>query len=177
MVLADVQFRELEVSNGVEWERQAVQFYFESVDMEGGGTGRRFDRRRFRCSRPGISCCKTGAHELFTPRKLRCPASFIRQRWMDKSKLLESVPMDCGRAEWTAGCVRCRLVVFGVDWRRMEPMDGWRRMASMDGWRRKASTGVDWRLAWNGVGGSMASNGFEWHKRALTWKSLWCPWW
>ena len=43
-VQADVQYQELVVLNGVEWRPQAVQFEFESVEMERGGTGRRFDR-------------------------------------------------------------------------------------------------------------------------------------
>ena len=43
-MLADVQYRELVVSNGVEWRPQAIQFDFESVEMERGETGKRFNR-------------------------------------------------------------------------------------------------------------------------------------
>ena len=36
-----------------------------------------------------------GAHELFTPGKLRCPAEYRFQRWVDSWKLWESEQADC----------------------------------------------------------------------------------
>ena len=81
------------------------EFEFESVELEREGTGRRFDRP---CSDADSDAhavafffmigVDDGVHELFTPRKLRCPARLRSQRWVDKRKLLESELMDCGRA-------------------------------------------------------------------------------
>ena len=63
---------------------------------------------------------------------------------MDKRKLLGSVQREYSRAGCTPGYVRRRMVVFGVQWRRMTS---------------------------NGVDGWLASNGVEWHMRALTRKA------
>ena len=45
-----------------------------------------------------------GAHELFTPGKLRCPAKYRIQRWVNIWKLLESEQTDCSLEKWPPKC-------------------------------------------------------------------------
>ena len=70
-----------------------------------------------------------GAHELFTPGKLGCPARSSSQRRGDRWKLLESEQMDSSWEKWSSK---------GGDWwlASVAPMAS---MASKDWWRRVAS--------------------------------------
>ena len=133
--------------------------------------GRRFDRPFSDADSDAHAVGNTskigvnGVHELFTPRKLRCPARFIRQPWMDNRKLLENELMDSGRAEWTAGYVRGLLVVVGVDWRRLP--GGWVASSGFE-WRRMAQEDTDGEVP--RVFMVMASSGVEEvpaHRRSL----------
>ena len=95
---------------------------------------------------------------------------------MNKRELLENELMDCRRAEWTAGVDWRRMALHGwwmhgIEWLRMASMDGWRRMASSG--RRMTQEDIDVEVPL--VSMVMASSGNVRHKRALTWKSLWCP--
>ena len=57
----------------------------------------------------------SGVHELFTPRKMRCPARSRSQRRVDTLKLLESELTDCSRETWSDSCIRRWVVALGVE--------------------------------------------------------------
>ena len=144
MVLADVQCWELVVSNGVEWGLQAVQFEFESVEMERGGTGRRFDRP---CSDPDsdghtvgypvTNGVNVGAHELFT-QKENCDAE--QASFASDGRTRESCWEAC---RWITVELSGQLATFGVDW--------WCWASNgVDGWM--AFNGAT-RMAWSGTRG------------------------
>ena len=175
--------------NDVEGRLQAVQFdfEFESVELERGETGRRFDRS---CSDAdsdahavghtvtnGVKCWRTRAVHA----KGNCDAqqvSYASDGWTRESsweacrwitELGGQIPMfDVDWWHLASNGVEWWLASNGVEWTR--------RMGGVDGWRRKASNGVNEGTDVNCRSG-VCGDGVEWRrvvagvdrrKRALT---------
>ena len=85
-------------------------------------SGVEFDAHRVGYRKIGVNV----AHELITPRKLRCPAEYRVQRLVDSWKLFG---VDCSWEKWLSKC---------SDW-SMASMETMALMASLDWWRRMES--------------------------------------
>ena len=115
----------------IDWGLQAAQldfdFALESVELERGGTGRRFDRLRFDAvsDAHAVGCAVTNglsAEAIAMPSKFHTPA-------MDgRGKAVGSVQMEYSRVVTS---VEWRRVVDGVEWRRVKGCRGMASMASM----------------------------------------------
>ena len=147
MVLADVQFRELVVSSGVEWERQAVQFYFESkvtdADSDAHAAGYLVAKRvRTSYSRQGNCDAQQASYASDGWTGVSCWKAF---RWIAVELNGQLAVCDVGWWYLASNGVAWLRWMVGDEWRH------WRRLAIGVEWRRWID-GVEWlRMAQEGI--------------------------